>query len=177
MQAPVTLNGHNFNFTPSPSPSPTRRVARRSLSPIVTIKPSTLSHKRKRESHFKLHFESFVQPLTDTWCCPLVEPDTDSGFSHPKRIFHGSLLAPASISLSQSHQTSLRSLDSLRQHTHRSVLLSAIPRHPPFRAVCSRAIGHDVIVSYLLVAACPSAVSTTAPLNTPEERRRAVPTR
>lgn len=49
MQAPVTFNGHNFNFSPSPTPSPTRRVSRRSVSPIV-MKPSALSLKRKRKS-------------------------------------------------------------------------------------------------------------------------------
>ncbi|KAF6026572.1 FAM122B [Bugula neritina] len=99
----LTLNAstsdlhHNFNFTPSPSPSPTRRVARRSLSPIVTLKPSALTaitHKRKLDS------------------------DTESGFSQPKRIFtgsSGSLLSPASLQLSSQSNHLVQQLHSNNQ--------------------------------------------------------------
>ncbi|XP_067948782.1 P2R1A-PPP2R2A-interacting phosphatase regulator 1-like isoform X2 [Watersipora subatra] len=104
MQAPVILNG-NFNFSPSPSPSPTRRVTRRSLSPIVTLKPSTLSQKRKYS-------------------------DGESGFSQPKRIFTSSscsLLSPASLhvgSPSQVINNNLRlgvDLHTMRQHASSSL--------------------------------------------------------
>lgn len=44
MQAPVKNN----SFTPSPSPSPTRKTFHRSLSPIISVRPSPLG-KRKLE--------------------------------------------------------------------------------------------------------------------------------